>query len=246
MTTKTRTQSDAEKFLAELHDWRKTVLPRPYFRDAIASGKATRNGLRTWAKEMFHAAYHFPRHIAAVLAHCQDEASFHNFSANFSREAGWYETPYHPHLLFPFGEALGFKKEEFYSYEASAQELGWSYAVYYFAHSSLEEGIGAIAISVEGVGSTLVTGDLSTGLVRGSPKTTGDYLKDLYGFDDKATIFWYHHRQLQVKDVGEGLELVEPFVKSKEQREKMARAFRHVTILMAERDRFWADMVLKP
>ncbi len=245
MSTSGRSTKDAETFLSALMAWRSAVLPKPLFREALASGGATRNGFRTWVREHFFSAYHFPRQIAALLARCEDEATFHEISANFSREAGWYETPYHAELMLPFGKAVGVSREDFYAYQPTPQSLGLAYAVYHLSGSSVEEGIGAIAMAMEGIGSTLCTNDMASGVVSGE-KSTAELLEELYGFSPEATTFWRVHKGLQERDVNTGLGVVGRHLGSKAQRDRLARAFRHATLLLAERDKVWAELLVRP
>src|SRR5438093_6882445 len=178
----------ARAFMRELFAWRQEVLPASTYREALDTGNATPAGLRAMAGEVYFAAVWFPRQISAILSWPLDEETFAAMSKNYAREAGWYETPYHARLLFPFGAALGWTPENFDAYEPTSASLAYMYTGMHFCRSSAEEGITAVALVSEGVGSKLATADATTTL-----PSTGAILTKQYGFTEEAVIFWRTH-----------------------------------------------------
>jgi pyrroloquinoline quinone (PQQ) biosynthesis protein C len=228
----------AREFMRELFAWRQEVLPTSTYREALDTGRATPAGLRAMAGEVYFAAVWFPRQISAILSWPLDEETFMAMSKNYAREAGWYETPYHARLLYPFGAALGWTPADFDAYEPTSASLAYMYTGMHFCRSSAEEGLTAVAMVSEGVGSKLVTADSASPL-----RPTADILIERYGFSEEQVVFWRTHQHVQDDDVGSGLAVVERHVQTATQQQRVRHAFRTCVRLLAERDAAYAAVL---
>lgn len=225
-------------FMRELFEWRQREIPASKFRQALDGGGATRAGLLKMAGEFYFAAVWFPRQIGAILSWPLDQTTFRAISKNFSREAGWYETPYHATLLYPFGEALGWTAEDFENYEPTPESAAYMYTGMHFCRSSAEEGLTAVAMVSEGVGSKLATADSTSPL-----PPTADILRHRYGMSEESIIFWRTHQHVQDDDVDSGLAVVENYVQTPEQQARVRHAFRTCVRLLAARDEAYAAVL---
>ena len=83
----------AKEFVGELFEWKGKAIGPSQIWPVILSKRATWNGLRAVAKEMYYGAMANPRQCAAMLSYEVARETFLRMAENFSREAGYYETP---------------------------------------------------------------------------------------------------------------------------------------------------------
>ena len=210
------------QFLDELWSWQKTVVKRPKIWDAIIKGTASKEAVKRFALEGFYA-HHWGQHeLAALVARAPDWQTYMAYAENFSREAGFYQTPNHTLLYIDFCKALGLSEDELLGHTPLPSTISAFYTRSYFRRATFEEAIAAFSLASEG--RKRVPQERKDAMRR------SQVFKQNYGLDDKAVAFYRVHEEVEDADIATGMSVVERFCQTLDQQNRVRRAFMFCTL----------------
>lgn len=219
--------ADLQAFLQQHHPKNSKII------QGIVSGTASKSALQKFAKEFYAYSAFSLRPFAALVANAPDDTSYKLMLQNFAGEAGLLNTPPHPELYRDFTLATGVTEAELGSHVPLPSTLGAMYALSHFLRGPFDEAIAGFGFAIEGPAADW-------------GRLIHDGLRDNYDFDDDAMTFWAIH--LAEDEEGAGLEeqhaenarrLMQRFASSKEQQERIGKAFIHSTLVF---ENFWKGM----
>jgi pyrroloquinoline-quinone synthase len=224
----------ADQFLADLKAFLQQHHPKnSRIIQAIANGTASKKALRSFAKEVCAYSAISLRPIAAMVSNAPDETSYQLILENFASEAGLFNTPPHPALFRDFTLGTGVTEEELDSHVPLPSTLGAMYTLERFLRGPFDEAIAGFGFAIEGPAAEW-----------GRLVYAG--LKNNYGLDEKAMMFWTLHfkenkesASLEKQHAENARYLMERFASTREQQARIRTAFIHSVLIF---ENLWAGM----
>lgn len=225
-----------QEFLNECALFMKEHTSVPELMAGIFMGKAPVEAVRGYAKELYWFSLPMVPSIAAMTSLTDDRESLLRIVENLARECGYYQTPNHIESYFDFTRGLGIPDDELTAHVPLAETIGCAYTVAYFCRRSIQEGLGAFALGLEG--RYLLMG------LKEKPRIS-DAFRKFYRLDERALRFWTIHEEAEEGDAEAGFEVIERYVRSAEDQQKVRRAFRYTCLTWDAMNKAWAREYLK-
>jgi pyrroloquinoline quinone (PQQ) biosynthesis protein C len=225
-----------DKFVDDLRAFMKEHTTVPELLVGVFKGTAPIEAIRGYAKELYVFSLPMVPSIAAISAHADDRETLLRIVENLARECGYYQTPNHIETFFDFTRALGIADEELVSHVPMPETIGAMCTVAYFCRQSLEEGLGAFVLGLEGRYLLME--------MEKAPKISVA-LKRNYGMDDRAVRFWTIHEGAEEEDAQAGLAVLSKYVQTARSQEKVRRAFQYTVLTYNHMLEAWSTKLLK-
>lgn len=170
-----------DDFLAELDGIISgTLVTRDRVFAAIAKGEASRDVVRTVAKEFYYLGRWMTPEFAMFIANAPDTDSltmghsehYAHWSQNFADECGYLRDPNHVQMKLDWCRQLGIGDEELESYVPLPETIGMTFTMLYYVRRSYEEGLAVFGYAGE-----------RRAAKTGYAKTLYEGLKTHYGLD---------------------------------------------------------------
>lgn len=194
-----------EKLVREMRSTKRAAPPR--FWVAVYTGTASREAIGRYACEQYVYSRQVVHSMAAALANMVERDAFLMLSENFSREAGFYQTPNHVDLLLDFGAAFGVRREAMEQHVPTPETLGAMYTLDHFCRRSAAEAVAAFSLATEARGDLLREKRED----RPAPPPLSSIFAEHYGLDDAALRFWRIHEEIEGDDAEQGFQMIRTY-----------------------------------
>ena len=227
-TAGTTTALPIEEFIAELvREMRATKRPSPpRFWVAVYTGEASRAAIGRYACEQYAFSRHVVHSMAAALANMVERDNFLMLAENFSREAGFFQTPNHVDLLLDFGAGFGVEREEMEQHTPTPVTLGAMYTLDHFCRRSAAEAVAAFSLATEARGEIL--SENRQGRHEAPPLSR--IFAEKYGLDDEALRFWRIHEEIEGDDADQGFQMIRTYADGAHVQGLVRRAVRETSL----------------
>jgi pyrroloquinoline quinone (PQQ) biosynthesis protein C len=198
-----------EEFIEDLvRDMRATKRAAPpRFWVAVYTGTASRAAIGRYACEQYAYSRHVVHSMAAAIANMVERESFLMLSENFSREAGFYQTPNHVDLLLDFGAAFGVGRQAMEQHTPTPETLGAMYTLDHFCRRSAAEAVAAFSLATEARGDLLRENRED----RPAPPPLSSIFAEKYGLEEAALRFWRIHEEIEGADAEQGFQMIRTY-----------------------------------
>lgn len=198
----------------------------PRFWVAVYTGRASREAIGRYACEQYAYSRHVVHSMAAALANMVEREPFLMLSENYSREAGFYQTPNHVELLLDFGAAFGVDRDAMVRHTPLPETLGAMYTLDHFCRRSAAEGVAAFSLATEARGDIL--SENREGRHDAPPLST--VFREHYGLDDAALRFWRLHEEIEGDDAEQGFRMIRTYADGAHAQSLIRRAVLHTSL----------------
>lgn len=198
----------------------------PRFWVAVYTGTASREAIGRYACEQYAYSRHVVHSMAAALANMVEREPFLMLSENFSREAGFYQTPNHVELLLDFGAAFGVDAQTMVGHTPLPETLGAMYTLDHFCRRSAAEGVAAFSLATEARGDILKENRQG----RHEAPALSSVFRDHYGVGDEALRFWRLHEEIEGDDAEQGFQMIRAYADGAHVQELIRRAVLHTSL----------------